>query len=774
MLRIIEWILDHKYVTLLASLVALALLASGARNLYFTTDYRIFFSEENPQLQAFDALQDTYTKNDNVLFVIAPKDGKVFTRETLAAIEDLTSRAWKIPYSIRVDSVTNFQYSYAEEDDLIVADLVSNAMQLDDTQLEKIRTVALAEPLLVNRIVSPDARTTGVNVTVQLPGKAQHLEVPEAAKYAKQLAAQMREDYPGIDVYLTGMVVMNSAFSEASQTDLQTLVPAMFLLVIILLAVLLRSVTATVASLAVIIASILAALGLTGWMHLALSPPTTSAPTIIMTIAVANSVHILITFLQKLNGTRDKKAAMLESMRINLQPVFLTSLTTALGFLSMNFSDAPPFRTLGNIVSMGVAASFIWSVTILPALMMILPVRHKPRQRGSELMGKFADFVISSRKRLIIIMAGAIVMLVSFVPRNELNDEFVKYFDETVEFRRHTDYSSENLTGIYMIEYSIPAQGAGGIAEPVYLRKLDEFAQWYRAQANVMHVNVLTDTMKRLNRNMHGDDAEWYKLPEERPLAAQYLLLYELSLPFGLDLNNQINVDKSSTRVTVTMNNVSSNDVLAMEAMSDDWIKQNLPDYMQAKGSSSTIMFAHIGARNIRSMLLGTTIALLLISLTLVVALRSVKIGLISMIPNLVPAAMAFGLWGLLVGKVGLALSVVSSMTLGIIVDDTVHFLSKYLRARREEGMSSPDAVRYAFTTVGMALVVTSVVLVAGFLVLSLSAFELNSGMGLLTAITISFALAADFLFLPPLLMKIEEKQNETRAMDTVPADDPA
>ena len=173
-------------------------------------------------------------------------------------------------------------------------------------------------------------------------------------------------------------------------------------------------------------------------------------------------------------------------------------------------------------------------------------------------------------------------------------------------------------------------------------------------------------------------------------------------------------------------------------------------------------------------MLLGTTIALLLISLTLIVALRSVKIGLISMLPNLVPAGMAFGLWGLLVGQVGLALSVVTSMTLGIIVDDTVHFLSKYLRARREEGMSPPDAVRYAFTTVGMALAVTSIVLVAGFLILSLSSFELNSGMGLLTAITIAFALLADFLLLPPLLMKLEENKHEKRTMDSVPANDPA
>jgi predicted RND superfamily exporter protein len=178
-------------------------------------------------------------------------------------------------------------------------------------------------------------------------------------------------------------------------------------------------------------------------------------------------------------------------------------------------------------------------------------------------------------------------------------------------------------------------------------------------------------------------------------------------------------------------------------------------------------MFANIGKRNIISMLIGTTVALIMISMVLIFALRSFKIGLISLIPNLVPAAMGFGLWGLTVGEIGLSLSIVTSMSLGIVVDDTVHFLSKYLRARREKGLNSEDAVRYAFRTVGRALLITSIVLIAGFLVLSTSSFELNSGMGLLTAIIIGFALLADFLFLPAILMKIEGKTDEKK-MDTI------
>ena len=258
---------------------------------------------------------------------------------------------------------------------------------------------------------------------------------------------------------------------------------------------------------------------------------------------------------------------------------------------------------------------------------------------------------------------------------------------------------------------------------------------------------------------MHGDDPGWYRLPAERDLAAQYLLLYEMSLPYGLDLNNQINIDKSATRMTVMLYNMTTSSVLALEQRAAAWMRDNLPPAMHNAAASPTVMFSHIGARNIRSMLVGTTVALVLISFILVFALRSLRIGLLSLVPNLIPAALAFGAWGLAVGQVGLALSVVTGMTLGIVVDDTVHFLSKYLRARREKGLGAEDAVRYAFGTVGLALVVTSIVLIAGFMVLAFSAFALNSNMALMTSVTILFAIIADFLLLPPLLMALDRKE---------------
>lgn len=759
--RLAEWILRFRFL-LVPLLIALALLAAmGAGNLHLTNDYRVFFSSENPQLLAFEQLQNTYTKNDNILFVLAPKDGRVFKRETLAAVEWLTEESWQIPYSIRVDSLSNFQHTYDENDDLVVENLVEDAESLSADEIQRIKEIALNEPLLVKRLVSPSADVTGVNVIIQLPGENQIVETPKAVEYARDIVDRFETRYPDIDIYTTGMLMINNAFSEETRHDMATLVPMMFVVIFIALILLLRSITATLGTFVVIILSIIMAMGLTGWLGIALTPPAAVAPQIINTLAVANGVHVLVNFLHGMRLGHSKHAAMQESLRINIQPIFLTSLTTAIGFLSMNFSDSPPFRDLGNIVAMGVGAAFIFSIFLLPGLIMMLPVRVKPRPEAERhvAMDRLAEFVVNNKRLILWGMAALTLTLIAFIPKNELNDEFVKYFDESIDFRQASDFAVEHLTGFYTIEYSLPAGEPGGISNPEFLRKVEAFAEWFRQQPGVMHVNSFTDIMKRLNMNLHSDDPDWYRLPQERNLAAQYLLLYEMSLPYGLDLNNQINVDKSAIRFSVTMENLSSNAMLSLEKRAQQWLEQNAPS-MAVEGASPSLMFAHIGKRNIQSMLGGTTVALVLISIILVVALRSLRVGLVSLIPNLVPAAMAFGLWGLLVGRVGLALSVVTSMTLGIVVDDTVHFLSKYLRARREKHLNNENAVRYAFHTVGTALWVTTFVLTAGFLVLAQSSFQINAGMGMLTSITIMLALLADFLLLPTLLIHLDRRRS--------------
>jgi len=257
---------------------------------------------------------------------------------------------------------------------------------------------------------------------------------------------------------------------------------------------------------------------------------------------------------------------------------------------------------------------------------------------------------------------------------------------------------------------------------------------------------------------MHDEDEAWYRLPQQHDLAAQYLLLYEMSLPYGLDLNNIINVDKSATRLIITTKNLGTRALSDLDLQAQAWLKHNAPAHMFSQGTGISIVFAYLSERNIINMLTAAFGALLAISIILIIALKRIDIGLISLLPNIIPATMAFGLWGLLVGEIGLGLSVVVSMTLGIVVDDSVHFISKYLRARNSFNMNQVEAIQHAFTTVGPAMWTTTVALVAGFLVLMLSDYKMSADMGLLSAITISIALVMDFLLLPAILLVADKR----------------
>ncbi len=754
-----ELVIKYKWLVF-TGVILFAVGIASQGDMQFDADYHVFFSEENPELLAFDGLQEKYTKDDSALIVLTPKNGDVFTKENLIAIEELTAEAWKTPFSSRVDAITNFQHTRADGDDLYVEDLSYETALKSKEEIQNIKEVALSEPLLVNRIINEDGTVTAINITVKFPNKSLD-ENPTTVAFIKKTIEEFKKKHPQFEVHLSGLVIMNDAFFVAAQEDLMY---TLLMLVIILITVLLltKNFFSTIGTFFIIVFSISTAIGFMGIVGIKLTPPSATFPTIILTLAVADSIHLLVTYLQGIRKKGlNKMDAMVESIRLNFMPVMITSITTIIGFLTMNFGDVPPFGDLGNLVSIGIFAALLYSLTFLPAFMVIMPIKQKQVEAFKDntehtgLLVKLGGFISERPKKITLVSLLIIGFLSVLAFKNEFNDQFIKYFDETVDFRKNSDYISENLTGIYNVEYSVGAGESGGINNPEYLKKLEEFEKWFKKQPEVIHVNSFAEISRRVNKSMHSDLVSSYVIPDNRQEAAQYLLLYEMSLPFGLDLNNQINVDKSETRVTVTTQNLKSSELIELSERGENWLKENAPEHMHAIGTSATLMFSKLGVRQAKSMLKGNIIALILITLILMVALRNFKLGLLSIIPNLAPVFIGFGFWAVFKGQINTGMVIVFGMTLGIIVDDTVHFMAKFLRAKNELGYDSRLAVKYAFKTVGEALVITTIVLVAGFLILSRSTFALNSHMAQISTIIIVVALIVDFVLLPALLILI-------------------
>ena len=752
------WLTKPGILLILLSIL-ITIIAAGMQNLSFRGDYRIFFAEDNPQLQAFDAIERTFNKNDNLSLVIAPPSDELFSRQYLTLVRDITEAAWQIPYSTRVDSISNYQHTQAQQDDLLVADLIDKFDSVTQEQVQQAKAVALTRPELVNRLVSFDGKVAVVNVTIALDDAEKTAQANEIEAFSKKLIAEFQEQYPEVTFYRSGIIMMNYSFFSSAQQDSSTLVPLMFLIVLIVLGLMLRSITAVITTFVVLIVAITSTLGIAGWLGMAINTASVNVPTIVMTLAVADCVHIIASMRHGLSQGNNKLQALAFAVRINNKPVFITSITTAIGFLTMNFSDVPAIREFGNLTAIGVIFAWLLSISLLPAMLYFLPqkvTQQSARQLEQQGMARFAEFITSRAKPVLWISVILIAFATGFIGQNKINDEAVKYFSVDNEFRQAADFMAERISGMATLSIALDSGAPGGINEPTYLAVLDQFSTWLRAQPEVNNVVSLSDVLKRLNKSMHGDDQAFYRLAPERTLGAQYLLMYEMSLPYGLDLNNQINISKSQSRVMVVLENLGSTEMLAFEQRMNTWLAQHAGQYHYL-ASSPSLMFAHIGERNMKSMLTSLPLALILISALLIFALRDWRLGTMSLLPNILPALAGFGLWGLLSGEINLGLSIVASMTLGIIVDDTVHFLAKYQYAKRQ-GNNAAESVRYAFVTVGKALWITTVVLVAGFSILALSDFRLNSDMGQLTALIISIALLVDFFLLPAFLILFDRQ----------------
>ena len=659
-------VMGRRWLTIsLSLLVVLALAAGAGKIVEVDVDVRNHFSNDDPHIVALERLEDTYALSDAALVAVAPRKGTIFTRETLVAIEELTEQLWRTPYVTRVDSITNYSHSEGLEDELVVEPLIDDAGSLSEKDIERIKTIALDAEEIAGRFVSRDGRVAGLVVSVALPEDRQQGKL-EVTDYLHGTAAGAREKHSTIDYHLTGELVLNRAMRDAINDEMGILAPVALGTMLVVAIVLLRSIWGTVAILFMIIAVILSGLGFIGWTGMKLFGESGAALFVLMAVTVAHSVHVIEGMAAGLRQGMDRKQAAIHSLQINVWPVVLTSVTTAIGFLSLNFAEMPPFRVMGNMVAFGAMCAFVYSVTLLPALLSVMPMRGRPVRAGKlDFFDRLGRFVVSYRLTLLCSFSVLTVVLIAGISRIELKENWLQLLDESYEFRRSTDFISENFTGVETYEYSLNSGREGGITDIGYLGRVDAFAEWYRAQPEVAHVFAISDIIKRLNKNLNGDNPDFYRLPNNSELAAQYLLLYEFSLPVGRDLNNLIDVERSATRVTVVLKSLSTNEKIGLDNRAQDWFRQNAPG-LQTAATGVAVVGARSIQRNIEGMLQGTIGAMAIVSLLLLFVFRSVRLGLVSLIPNFIPAAMAMGLWGYAVGEVGVAASVVTAIAFGI------------------------------------------------------------------------------------------------------------
>lgn len=753
---IFDFIESRRYFILVLLLAWIGWATFGLSKLRLDMDYKSYLSKKDRS--SLEEIEQVYVKDMNVFIALEAKD-TVFSPGHLSVLEALTKEAWQTPYSSRVDSLANFQLLKANGDDLSSSDLIRNANTLSAQEIAEIEKTARSDQRLIRKLVSDDGRMTAVNIQINVPGEDQE-KINEVMAFVETL--KKKYESPEIKFYISGASALSHALFKATMHDLTTFVPAMFIILFFLLGWLLQSKSAVFITLLVLNVSLAITIGLCGWLGIPITSTSALAPNLILTVGVSDCVHFFVAFLRNFDAGQSRVEAVKNSFVYNIKPMALSCFTNAVGFFALNLNQSPNFQDLGNMVAVGLAMLYLCTMVLMPILLLILPIKPKAL-RASKKQGRqvqhvrLGEFIIRNHKKLLVGNLVATIFFGYFAFRNKFDENFLDLLDKSVPFRRESDVISTKLIGLHTIMYNFNSGIAEGVKNPKFLKDLDRLAEWFRNQPEVGQVSSISDTFKKLNRAMNADKAEMERIPDDANLAAQYLLLYEMSLPFGLDLNSTLNVDKSATRFIVHLKNISNSEILNIVDRAQKFIDENMSTaFKNSSGSSGSVAFAKATENNIWSGLLGALFSFCIISVTLSIAFKNLRYGVLAMLPNITPLLFALGLWGLFHGRVGLAVSGIIQCMIGIVVDDTVHFMSHYLE-RRSKGHDAKVSLRHTYTSVGDGLWTASIVLAVGFGILILSPFTMNSHMGWISSLSILFGLSTEYFLMAPLLLQFDQ-----------------
>lgn len=753
-----EKIIQYRYLSILFCLVLLVASFRGVGGIAFSPDMEQFFPEDYPISENHAHIEDTFYSSDSVIIAIGVDEGTVFNPRILNLIEEITDKAWSTPHSIRVDSLSNFSFVRAEIDDLVVEPFIEESLEWDQKKINERSTLIEKEEQAYGTILSKDKKTTFINISIDAPRDDVEKEYAESMEHIFAFMDPLKKEYPEADMRYAGIVYIEYLSPLIVKAEMPVLIPTLLFVILLSLFILLRNVVAVISSLVVIIFSVITAVGILGHFNTTVSQPFLMVPILVATLAVADCVHLFNVYFQN-KLEKNAKDSIIKSLRLNLEPLLLTSLTTSIGFLCLNLAPIPALRVVANGIVIGVVAAFVFSIFFLAPLMSFFNVKASSQiENQTKLSKRVGQFSLKNRKKIIWIVPLFSAFLMSFIPLNETKDNPMEFYSERfTSVAEDTKWLAKRLGGTFLVTYEYVSEDL--VSDPEYLRQLDEFTTWLENQDEVLSVNSLSKIVKNLNRTLNGNDQSWYVIPEDSELIAQYLFFYEMSLPFGLDLTSTINQERTSTKVTVSLKEIDSKAFIEFYDRVDDYASLSIVSGNLSGGGGTRSVMAFMGMLLAEQLMYALIIGFIVITLAIALFYKSLSAGLITAIPNILPIGVAFGIWGIFSSNVSMLVSLGIGCTLGIVVDFSVHFLSKYLYARRSLSLSAEESVLYAFETVGFPLTIMTVSLCMGFAVLFLASFMPLRGFAGITMISFVAALIIDLLLFPAVLIAWDGKK---------------
>jgi len=750
---LVETIEKNRFIILLATLPLFIVAALGVTRLELNPNNRAFFSEDSERFRDLVSLEQEFELGSSLVFV-AHSDKKLTESANLvAAVRSLTDYAWRLPYVVGVSSLENVATSLSTDDSVLLGNILDSICPNSEECAGVVGIAPLMKPHILNRYVSDDLQSAAIFVELDVPKDAVNAIV-EAVHVARDVAQQTEGLYD-VDVSLTGAVPMMYAFIDASSKDLSRLLPVAFLLMLFLLAAILRSVALTfLAFLSAIFVSIVTA-GLLGWFVGTVNTATSSLPIIVGTLYLATSLHFYMPLLRSGSARERSEVRRLVSTTLNScsSPILLANITTAIGLLAMLYVESPPIKQLGVFCGIGVLVGTIVLLVINPAI--LFSFRSIKASRASVLIhgvgNAIANSIDKGRMATLSVLLPFLVLSAG-ISKINIDEDFLHYFSETSEFREQTEKIGRTLFGPYRIDLVLDSGTEHGVFETEFVRDLKSYTEWARSQSQVASVVSLIDVLEEAQQTFGVPASVEDMAPEAR---AQLYASYELSLSFGQGSRKLVNPHQQIIRVSMLMGQMSMSEIRSFEQDLLDRAEAEFGDLVQVVASGEGIPTAWLAKDTIMDGLVSLLASFLMCSVCVWFVFRSRRMALLSGLTAAFPIVCGFGFWGWLGQPLGIAAVLVVAMTIGIVIDDAIHLVYRYVRATESGETLESGSVAYSLHKTAPAMIATTIVLSGGYAVLMFSSFEMNVVFGALASLIVVLATTYNLFVTPQLLMRL-------------------
>jgi len=782
--------------TIILMLCATAAIVSQIPKITIDTSMEGFLHKEDPALLAYNSFRDQFGRDEVVIVALQPP--KIFDSTFLKTLQSLhEDLEEKVPYIDDITSMINARNTRGEGDELIVEDLLENWPATED-EMAVLKKRVLSNPVYRNLMISEDGRFTTIIIRTHshsgmgqetdllegfdedvpnenrppAPGQQQRIYLTDAENSEVVFAVQKvvekyrQQDLP---IWVAGSPVVTHFLKESMMADIRKFVLMATATVAIVLFIMFRRLSGVFLPLLVVFSSLLTTMGLMAIFGVPIKVPTQILPSFLLAVGVGTSVHILAIFYHRYRRSGDKQDAIAYAMGHSGLAIVMTNVTTASGLFSFSTAELAPIADLGIFAAIGVMLAFINTIVLLPAFLSLVPISHKMSKNEKTdrtVTGRFLNAVgnFSTGRPILILVISAVAMLLSVaaITTIRFSHHPLSWFPKDDPIRVATEKIDLELKGSISLEVIIDTGKQNGLYEPELLNRL-EAAATHVQQLEYKELFVgkawsLTTILKEIHRALNENRPEYYSIPGDRNLVAQEFLLFENSGSDDLEDFVDSQFSKARFMVKLPFKDAYHSGIFIDNV--NQYFDQNFPGATVTLTGMIGLLSRTITAA-IHSMAKSYAIALVVITILMILLIGRVRIGLLSMIPNLAPILLMLGVIGFFNLPMDLFTMMVASIAIGLAVDDTIHFMHNFRRYYDQSG-DPVLAVHETLQSTGRAMLVTSIVLSIGFFIFAFATMSNVRNFGLLTGFTIVMALLADYFLAPALMVLVNKKKAGT------------